>query len=175
VASFNKVILMGNLTRDPDLRFTSSGQAICNFGLAVNRKWTSKDGQRQEDVTFIRIKVWGRQGENCAQYLKKGSACMVDGRLESSKWETKEGEKRTTIEVVAENVQFLGGRDGGGGGGGSYDRGGGSYDRGSRSGGGSYSGSSRGGGGSYDRGSRDEGPSAPQGDFVEDVEDDIPF
>jgi single-strand DNA-binding protein len=145
VANLNKVLLMGNLTRDPDLRYTGSGQAICNFGIAVNREWSGKDGQKGKDTCFLRVKVWGRQGENCAQYLKKGRPCFVEGRLESSQWETKEGEKRTTIEVVAERVQFLGGRGEGG----------------------------RGGGSDYSRSSDNDQDS--QNDFIEDVEDDIPF
>lgn len=121
MANLNRVLLMGNLTKDPDLRFTSSGSAICSFSLAINREWTGKDGQKNKDVCYVDIKVWGRQGENCAQYLKKGRPCFIEGRLEFSKWENQEGQKRSKLEVVAERVQFLGGR-GEGGGGGDYER-----------------------------------------------------
>jgi len=112
VASFNKVMLMGNLTRDPELRYTSGGQAVCNFSLAINRYFNNKDGERQEEVTFMRITVWGKQGENCAQYLSKGRSAFVEGRLKSRSWETEDGQKRSAVDVVADNVQFLSGRGG---------------------------------------------------------------
>jgi single-strand DNA-binding protein len=109
MASVNKVMLMGNLTRDPELRYTSSGQPVCNFSLAMNRYFKDKEGERKEETTFMRITVWGKQGENCAQYLSKGRAAFVEGRLDSRSWEDDEGNKRTAVDVVAENVQFLGG------------------------------------------------------------------
>jgi single-strand DNA-binding protein len=107
--SLNKVILCGNLTRDPELKFIPSGQAVCNFSMAMNRKWKSNTGEMKEDVTFMRVVVWGKSGEACAQYLKKGSPVLVEGRLQSRSWETPEGQKRSAVDVVAENVQFLGG------------------------------------------------------------------
>ncbi|HIE42322.1 MAG TPA: single-stranded DNA-binding protein [Nitrospinaceae bacterium] len=105
MASFNKVLLMGNLTRDPELRFTSGGAAVASFGLAVNRKF--KQGEEwKEDVCFVDITVWAKQGENCAQYLNKGSLVFIEGRLNFQTWET-DGQKRNKLEVVANNVQFL--------------------------------------------------------------------
>lgn len=123
MANFNKVLLMGNLTRDPELRYTPGGQAKCAFALAINREWTGKDGDRKKDVTFIDITVWGKQGETCAQYLKKGRPCFVEGRLATRSWETEDGQKRKAFEVVADRVQFLGSGTGGGGGGGGGGRG----------------------------------------------------
>ncbi len=108
MASVNKVMLMGNLTRDPELRYTSGGQAVCNFSIAINRYYNNKEGERQEETTFMRITVWGKQGENCAQYLSKGRPVFVEGRLQSKSWEDDQGNKRTSVEIVAENVQFLG-------------------------------------------------------------------
>lgn len=110
--NFNKVLLMGNLTRDPELRFTPSGAAVCSFGLAVNRKYKQGDDWKDE-VCFVDITVWGKQGENCAQYLHKGSSAFIDGRLHFQSWETDGGQKRNKLEVVANTVQFLG-RPGGG-------------------------------------------------------------
>ncbi len=105
---FNKVLLMGNLTRDPELRYTGAGTAVCSFSMAINRYYT-KNGERQEETCFMRITVWGKQGERCAQYLTKGRLVFVEGRLQSRSWETEDGQRRSTVEVVAENVQFLGG------------------------------------------------------------------
>ena len=105
MASFNKVLLMGNLTRDPELRYTSSGAAVASFGLAVNRKF--KQGEEWKDeVCFVDITVWAKQGENGAQYLNKGSLVFLEGRLNYQTWET-DGQKRNKLEVVANNVQFL--------------------------------------------------------------------
>ena len=112
MASFNKVMLMGNLTRDPELRYTSGGQAVCNFSLAINRYFNDKQGERKEETTFMRITVWGKQGENCAQYLSKGRSAFVEGRLQSRSWETEDGQKRSAVDVVADSVQFIGGRTG---------------------------------------------------------------
>lgn len=108
MASLNKVILIGNLTRDPEVRFTPNGTPVANFGLAINRKWTNKQGEKVEGVDYINIVVWGRLAELCGDYISKGSPVAVDGRLQSRSWETEDGSKRSTIEVVAENVQFLG-------------------------------------------------------------------
>jgi len=123
MASFNKVLLMGNLTRDPELRYTSGGQPVCNFSMAMGRKFTDKSGEKREETTYMRVTVWGKQGENCAQYLSKGRGVFVEGRLRSRSWEAEDGQKRSTVEVVADTVQFLpgkGGPTGGGGGGGDF-------------------------------------------------------
>lgn len=107
MASFNKVLLMGNLTRDPELRFTSSGSALAKFGLAVSRKYKAGE-EWKEEVCFVDITVWGKQAENCAEYLSKGRPVFIDGRLQFSSWETDDGQKRSKLEVVANMVQFLG-------------------------------------------------------------------
>jgi single-strand DNA-binding protein len=108
MASFSKVILMGNLTRDPELRTIPSGAQVCNFDLAMNRVYTTQAGERKEEVCYMTIVVWGKQGENCAQYLKKGRQALVEGHLQQRSWTTPEGQKRSKHEVVAERVQFLG-------------------------------------------------------------------
>lgn len=107
MASLNRVILMGNLTRDIELRYTQSGQPIARFGIAINRTHITDTGQKKEEVDFIPITVWGKQAELCEQYLTKGQLVLVDGQLRHSSWETKEGKKRSAIEVVARQVQFL--------------------------------------------------------------------
>lgn len=107
MASFNKVLLMGNLTRDPELRYVPSGTAVATFTIAVNRVYTSQAGEKKEEVSFIRIVVWGRRAEVCGEYLSKGSPVFVEGRLQSRSWEGQDGQKRSTMEVVADNVQFL--------------------------------------------------------------------
>ena len=107
MASYNRIILVGNLTRDPELRFTAGGSALTKFGLAVNRKY--KQGEEwKEDVCFVDITVWGKQAETCAEYLSKGKSVFIDGRLNFSSWESKEGQKRNKLDVVANSVQFLG-------------------------------------------------------------------
>lgn len=111
MSELNKVFLMGNLTRDPELRYTPSGMAVCNLGLAVSRSYNDKQGQKQKETTFLRIVVWAKQAEACGQYLKKGRPIFVEGRLQSRSWEGKDGQKQNSIEVVADRVQFLGGRD----------------------------------------------------------------
>ena len=103
---------MGNLTRDPELRFTSNGSALAKFGLAVNRKYKAGE-EWKEEVCFVDITVWGKQAENCAEYLSKGRPVFIEGRLQFSTWETDDGQKRNKLEVVANTVQFLG--QGGGG------------------------------------------------------------
>jgi single-strand DNA-binding protein len=109
MASFNKVILVGNLTRDPELRYTPKGTAIAKFGLAVNRVWTSESGEKKEEVTFIDIDVFGRTAENVAQYMRKGSPMLVEGRLRLDQWDDKQtGQKRSKLGVVGEIIQFLG-------------------------------------------------------------------
>ncbi|UCD10777.1 MAG: single-stranded DNA-binding protein [Nitrospinaceae bacterium] len=105
MASFNKVLLLGNLTRDPELRYTASGAAVASFGLAVNRRY--KQGEQWKDeVCFVDVTVWAKQGENCAEYLNKGSQVFIEGRLNYQTWES-DGQKRSKLEVVANNVQFL--------------------------------------------------------------------
>ncbi|HYV49362.1 MAG TPA: single-stranded DNA-binding protein [Myxococcaceae bacterium] len=106
----NKVILIGNLGRDPEVRFTPSGQAVANFTVATNESWTDKQGQKQERTEWHRIVVWGKLAELCGEYLSKGRQCFVEGRLQTREWTDKEGKKNYTTEVVAQNVQFLGGR-----------------------------------------------------------------
>ena len=126
MASVNKVILIGNLGRDPELRYTQGGQAVANFTLATNERFSSKDGEKQERTEWHRIVAWGRTGELCAQYLSKGRSVYLEGRLQTREWEDKEGQKRRTTEVVANTVQFLGAPKGGGGAGreAGYDGGG---------------------------------------------------
>lgn len=108
MAGFNKVILLGNLTKDPELRYTPSGSSVCNFDLAVNRTYSTQAGEKKEEVCFITIVTWGKQAELCSQYLHKGRPVLVEGRLTQRSWETQEGQRRTKHEVVAERVQFLG-------------------------------------------------------------------
>ena len=115
MANLNKALMIGNLTRDPELRYTSGGSPVCNFSIAVNRYYNDKSGDRKEETTFLRVTVWGKQGEHCAQYLAKGRSVFVEGRLQSRSWETEDGQKRSSIDLVAENVQFLTGKSGSGG------------------------------------------------------------
>ncbi|MBI2932202.1 MAG: single-stranded DNA-binding protein [Planctomycetes bacterium] len=108
MANLNKVLLIGNLTRDPELRYTPAGAAICEFAIAVNRKFTGKNGEKEE-VAFLDIVTWTRQAEICAEYLKKGRPVFVEGRLTQDRWEDKQtGQKRSRIRITAERVQFLG-------------------------------------------------------------------
>ena len=156
--SFNQVVLMGNLTRDPELRQTPNGQNVCSFSLALNRSYKGADGNWQEATDYIDVVAWGPLGERVAQYLSKGRPCLVNGRLQSRSWE-QEGQKRSKVEVVAQDVTFLGGPGEGGQGGGT----GGGYQR-------------------SDSGSSKPAPSKKQDDVViEDIGDepinldDIPF
>jgi single-strand DNA-binding protein len=126
MAYLNKVFLIGNLTRDPELRVTPKGTAICQFGLAVNRQFKDESGQTRDETSFIDIEAWGKQGELVSKYLTKGSPAMVEGRLKLDQWEDKQsGQKRSKLKVVLENVQFLssGNRGGQGGGEGGVDEG----------------------------------------------------
>lgn len=147
MASFNKVILMGNLTRDPQVRYTPRGSAVAEIGLAVNRTWFDKQSNsRKEEVTFIDVTLWGRDAEVAGEYLSKGRPVLIEGRLQLDSWDDKEtGQKRSKLRVVGESMTMLGSRgDGGGGGGGS----GGGRGASSRSSGGSdadYGGGSSGG------------------------------
>src|SRR3990172_3778665 len=110
MASYNRVILMGNLTRDPELRYTPSGAPVCSFDLAVNRSHTPQSGERRDEVCYVTIVAWSKQAETCAEYLKKGRGALVEGRLTQRSWETPDGQKRSKHEVGADRVQFLGGR-----------------------------------------------------------------
>lgn len=170
MANLNKVMLIGNLTRDPELKYTPKGMAIAEFGLAVNRNYTTESGEKREEVTFVDIEMFSRLAELAGEYLKKGRPVFIEGRLKLDTWDDKQtGQKRSKMRVVGEVMQFLGGREGGGGGGGEP----------SESGGGSSKFSSS--GASQRPTNRPPGkPSAPQRppadpdlDAVE--EDDIPF
>lgn len=109
MANYNKVQLIGNLTRDPELRYTPGGAAVCEFAIAINRKWKNKQtGQMQEEVDFFDITAWGKTGEIAAEYLKKGRPVFVEGRLKQDRWESPEGKKMSKVKVTAENIQFLG-------------------------------------------------------------------
>lgn len=161
--SFNQVILMGNLTRDPELRQTPNGQNVCSFSLALNRSYKGADGNWQDATDYIDVVAWGPLGERVAQYLSKGRPCLVNGRLQSRAWE-QEGQKRSKVEVVAQDVTFLGGQGG------------------DSTGGGSNSGGSQGGSSSNGDSSSKPTPSKKQDDVViEDIGDDpinlddIPF
>src|SRR5438067_68490 len=115
VANINRVILTGNLTADPELSTTPNGTSVCRLRLAVNRRYKDQStGDWVDKPNYFDIKVWGNQGENCAQYLSKGRPVAVDGRLEWREWEAQDGSKRQAVEVIADTVQFLGGREGGG-------------------------------------------------------------
>lgn len=103
----NKIIIIGNLTKDPELRYTSQGTAVVSLRLASNRRWKDKAGQDKEEACFFTAVVWGKRAENCNQYLKKGKPVFIEGRLQSRSWEDDAGQKRYTIEVLAENIQFL--------------------------------------------------------------------
>lgn len=161
MASFNKVILVGNLTRDPEVKYTTGGTAVAEVGLAVNRNWfDQKTNERKEETTFVDVTLWGRQAEVAGEYLAKGRSVLIEGRLQLDSWNDKEtGQKRSKLRVVGEQMQMLGGREGGGGGGG---------------GGGPSGGASRGGGAGRQ--------SAPQRDYSSESDfgggspnDEVPF
>lgn len=166
MANLNKVMLMGNLTRDIELRHTNSNLAIAKIGLAVNRRWKSESGEQREETTFVDCEAFGRTAEVMSQYLAKGRPVFIEGRLKLDQWEDKEGQKRSKMVVVVEGFQFIDSKPGGGGGGGG---GGGDseYSSGGGGGGGRSNYQSRGGGG----GNRAPA-SAPSGPVPE---DDIPF
>lgn len=130
--SVNKVILIGNLGANPELKYLPSGQAVCEMRIATNESFTDKQGVKQDRTEWHRVVVWGKQAENCSQYLTKGRQAYIEGRLQTRSWDDKEGQKRYTTEIVAQQVQFLGGGGGeaggrapGGAGGGSSRHGGG--------------------------------------------------
>lgn len=155
--SYNKVLLLGNLTRDPEVRYTQGNQAVVNIGLAVNRRYKTQSGEQREDVTFVDCEAWGRTAEVLGQYLKKGRPVFIEGRLKLDQWQDQQGQKHSKLRVVIEGFQFVdSGGGGGGGGSGGPEGGDGGYAR---------AGSGRGGRGSQPM---DEGMDAPGGD-------DIPF
>ncbi|MBT65487.1 MAG: single-stranded DNA-binding protein [Puniceicoccaceae bacterium] len=163
MASFNKVILMGNLTRDPETRVTVNGLTICKLGLAVSRVFSTKDGERREETTFVDIDAFGKQAEVITKYFRKGKPILVEGRLKLDQWETNEGQKRSKLGVVLENFQFVGGRDD------------------NDSSGGSGSGGSAASSGGYEQSSppkRESKPTASQDDFSAEgdtLDEDVPF
>lgn len=108
MANLNKVLLIGNLTRDPELRYTPNGTAVSNLRLAVNRVYMTQSGEKKEDVCYITVVVWGKRAETCGDFLVKGSPVFVEGRLQTRSWETEDKQKRNVVEVVADNIQFLG-------------------------------------------------------------------
>lgn len=132
MASFNRVILMGNLTRDVDLRYTPNSLPVCDIGLAVNDRRKSASGEWVDETTFVDVTLFGRTAEIAGEYLRKGSPVLIEGRLKLDQWENNEGQKRSKLKVVCENLRMLGGKPGagggGGGGGGRSTSGGGDYD-----------------------------------------------
>ena len=121
--SVNKAILVGNLGKDPEVRFTGTGKAVCKFPLATSTTWNDNDGQRQERTEWHNIIVWGKQGESCGKFLSKGRQVFVEGEIRSRSYDDKDGNKRYITEIIAQNVRFLGGKDGGGRGAGGGDPG----------------------------------------------------
>ncbi len=120
MANLNKVMLIGNITRDPEIRYTPKGTALVDLGLAVNRRYTADNGEKREETTFVDVTLWGRTAEIANEYLKKGRSVYIEGRLQLDTWEDKTtGQKRSKIKIVGEEMQMLGSREGGGGGGAS--------------------------------------------------------
>ena len=173
MASINKVILIGNLGRDPEVRYTPSGAAVCNLRLATTRNWKSRDtGERQEETEWHSVVLYDRQAEVAGEYLKKGRPVYIEGRLKTRKWQDKDGNDRYTTEIVADSMQLLGGREGTGTGGGSDD----GYSREADEGGGG------GGGGGSARRAPAPAPRAPaprpaprSSAGIDEMDDDIPF
>ena len=122
--NLNKVMLMGNLTRDPEIKYTPKGTAIANFGLAVNRNYTTEGGEKREEVTFIDLEAFGRTAEVIGEYFKKGRPIFIEGRLKLDSWDDKQtGQKKSKLRVIVDSFEFLGSREGGGGGGGEHGEG----------------------------------------------------
>jgi single-strand DNA-binding protein len=168
MANLNKVMLMGNLTRDPEVRYTPKGTAVAELGLAINRYFSAENGEKREETTFVDVTLWGRQAEIAGEYLKKGRPVFIEGRLQLDSWDDKQtGQKRSKLKVVGEGLQLLGSRDGGSGGGGG---GGGEY--GAGSGGGEREQRSSAGGGRPAPPPKQKPPADPD---LEPEEDDIPF
>ena len=120
--NFNKVFIAGNLTRDPELKYTPSGAAVCSFGVAINNKWTDKSGEKHESVTFVDCDAWSRTAEVISEHLSKGSPIFVEGRLQLDQWTDKDGQKRSKLKVVCERMQFVGSKREGGPDSGDYAR-----------------------------------------------------
>jgi single-strand DNA-binding protein len=155
MASFNKVILLGNLTRDPEVRYTPKGTAVTELGMAVNRVYTAENGEKREETTFVDVTLWGRTAEIAGEYLKKGRPVFIEGRLQLDTWDDKQsGQKRSKLKVVGEGLQLLGSPRGAGGGGGGGDE-------------------ESGGGGGGPRASRPAPPPKPSASEPDD--DEIPF
>ncbi|MCR5884769.1 single-stranded DNA-binding protein [Rhizobacter sp. J219] len=166
MASINKVIIIGNLGKDPEVRYTPNGSAVCNITVATSRQWKDKNsGEKQEETEWHRIVFFDRMAEIAGEYLKKGRPVYVEGRLKTRKWTDKDGVEKYTTEIMAENMQLLGGREGGGGGG--DEGGGGGYSRGSQGGGGERSAPA-----SRPAASK---PAAKSSTGFDDMDDDIPF
>ena len=158
MASYNKVFLLGNLTRDPEVRYTPKGSAVADLGIAVNRQYTLDTGEKREEVTFVDVTFWGRTAEVAGEYLKKGRSVFIEGRLQLDTWDDKQsGQKRSKLKVIGEMMQMLGGRPGAARGGGGGDEGGGEEAPRARSGG----------------SSRSSAP--PKGAAAEPDDDEIPF
>ena len=168
MASVNKVILVGNLGRDPETRYMPDGGAITNISIATTSSWKDKSGEKQEATEWHRISFFGKLAEIAGEYLKKGSQVYVEGKLRTRKWQDKDGQEKYTTEVIADAMQMLGGRQGMGGEGGGASSGGGDYGRSSS---GSASGPAGGGSGSASKPAAAKGGAAKFDDF----EDDIPF
>jgi single-strand DNA-binding protein len=168
MANLNKVMLIGNLTRDPEIKYTPKGQAIAELGMAINRYYTLDSGEKREEVTFVDVTLWGRQAEIAKEYLAKGRSVYIEGRLQLDTWDDKQtGQKRSKLRVTGEQMQLLGARDGGGREGGASAGGGGSDEyepRGARP-------PQRGGNGPAPAAGRPK-PAAP---VAADDDDDIPF
>ncbi len=181
MASYNRVILIGNLTRDPEVKYLASGTAVAEIGLAVNRQFTDKNSnERKEEVTFVDVTLWGREAELAGEYLAKGRPVMIEGRLQMDSWDDKAtGQKRTKLKVVGERMQFLGSPQGGGGGGeGSGGSGGGGFRGGARSntgGSGGRQAPSGGGGGNSGGSEPDYYSSGPAQQSGGSPDDDVPF
>lgn len=149
MASYNKVLLMGNLTRDVQLKSTSGGQSVAEIGLALNRKYKTKDGQDREEVTYVDCECWGPRAEVISKYFSKGKPIFIEGRLKLDTWEDKDGQKRSKLRVVGENMTMLGSRNEGGGGPPSGGGGGGGYRGGQARGGGAPAAAPQSDGGDY--------------------------
>ncbi len=108
---YQRTVVVGHLGRDPELRYTPSGQAVCSFSVATTRRWTDRSGQDQEKTTWFRVSVWGKQAESCHQFLKKGRLVLVEGEVDASSWMGQDGQPRASLELSARNVRFLGGRE----------------------------------------------------------------
>ena len=159
MASVNKCIFIGNLGRDPEIRYMPSGDAMANFSIACTENFKGKSGEKQERTEWVRIVMFGKQAEIAGEYLKKGSSVFIEGRLQTRKWQNKEGQDQYTTEIVAERMQMLGGRSGGSS----------SYDTPDQDGGASYAPPQR------EQNSAPASRPAPSANPIDDIDDDIPF